>query len=701
MEFVPWPPNDDSVAIEGSSSTSTEVAKISQKDQATGIYPYVEDLSRFEASLRGLANARKAIRRQMMRIVNEVDLIEKDPKLATDEDHQEPFQSPVTFESRLPAVQVPESLRPKSDPLTGKRIMAKTQTEEEQKEELAAQESAANAPYLYVTSPGGDDLTEEEKQGLEKLKQDHPGIGKHLRVSSAIGERQKGVPFTNLDFLQPDWEVQAIRVEVARGAIAYIEVEYENGLVLRKGQVRFSFIATKTSFLDIHVDYANTYFKTAGGLVKELKSFLPGERVTFASLESGEPSTGGNTRVLAVRLYTNHGRRLLAQAAKNEVGQNGTITKDGIQYEKVTSIYVDAPLPKATFRGFFGRCDDSGDKGLVRLGLIWGDLYKAPSATNSEGVGSSSSFDYGAQSDTDEVQTLKNELAQKERTLQDALRGKKTVTIAQAGRSEPSQWNPDKSNMLDLTLVKFSNPYLVAPRMMSGITRLDQKASQAIQTKMTHQDVTATGFNLLTETFGTPSYGSAAGWMALPENDVHIETGIYDTYGVPRFSENQTSRGRVAFSRRFDRAPTVWTWIYELNMPRGWHSLGTEVTGMNEDRFDFCVRTWECRSFTGVRIGWVAFDAGRNDRVKSGTIVARRGTCLLTGRVTFDSTSFSKTPAVFMALKKIDAGDDKNLRLDGKVTNVSPAGFDYSCGTWASSDDHNMDHAEWVWIAIE
>ena len=35
----------------------------------------------------------------MARISNEVDVIENAPKLATDEDHREPFQSPVTFET--------------------------------------------------------------------------------------------------------------------------------------------------------------------------------------------------------------------------------------------------------------------------------------------------------------------------------------------------------------------------------------------------------------------------------------------------------------------------------------------------------------------------------------------------------------------------------------------------------------------------
>ena len=87
----------------------------------------------FEASLKGLSDARIAIRRQMARIVNEVTLIEGNPKLATDEDHPEPFQSPIAFEVRLPEVGIPERLNKASLPLTGRRIIAKTQTEQEYK----------------------------------------------------------------------------------------------------------------------------------------------------------------------------------------------------------------------------------------------------------------------------------------------------------------------------------------------------------------------------------------------------------------------------------------------------------------------------------------------------------------------------------------------------------------------------------------
>lgn len=132
MEIIPWENKaaassvvDDATTAVASSSgdTSSKVAALHQaalrKDLATGLYPHVEDLSRYEASVEGLSDARKAIRQQMVRIINEVDVIENDPKKATDEDREEPFQSPITLETRLPHVVIPERLRPKNDPLTG------------------------------------------------------------------------------------------------------------------------------------------------------------------------------------------------------------------------------------------------------------------------------------------------------------------------------------------------------------------------------------------------------------------------------------------------------------------------------------------------------------------------------------------------------------------------------------------------------
>ncbi len=204
------------------------------KDEGTGLYPYVEDLTRFEASIKGLSDARVAIRRQMARIVNEVDLVEKNPRLATDEDHKEPFQSPVAFETRIPSVDVPERLKHQTNPLTGRAIKAKELTEAEQKAEMVRDEELNNGPALYNA---GGQLSKDEAAALDRIRNERPNIGRDIRVTSAAGSDTLGRYFNNLEILKAEWVVDSIKFHVYCGSISYVGVTYENGLLIGKGVV--------------------------------------------------------------------------------------------------------------------------------------------------------------------------------------------------------------------------------------------------------------------------------------------------------------------------------------------------------------------------------------------------------------------------------------------------------------------------------
>lgn len=198
LEVVQWN-NSEQTQV---ATTSTAVTPMGTKDKDTGLYPYVEMDKKFEASVKGLSDARTAIRRQMARIVNEVDAIERDPKLATDEDHPEPYQPPVAFEARIPAVEVPERLRVKNNPLSGRRIAAKQLTEDEQKKQLADEEKqAAGIKEVYTAE---DKLEADEKASFDSLHAINPCLGIDFQVSSAVGEASKGELFNNLEFLNPN-----------------------------------------------------------------------------------------------------------------------------------------------------------------------------------------------------------------------------------------------------------------------------------------------------------------------------------------------------------------------------------------------------------------------------------------------------------------------------------------------------------------
>ncbi|MCJ1388286.1 hypothetical protein MMC18_001131 [Xylographa bjoerkii] len=103
--------------------------------------------------------------------------------------------------------------------------------------------------------------------------------------------------------------------------------------------------------------------------------------------------------VLAIHLYTNHGRRLLGLATKNELGAPGKITKDDEEHGQVNSKYDDSPLSKGTFEGFFGRSNEStGLAGsILRLDLIWGDISNSSSIPNASALGATAqAYDYDA-----------------------------------------------------------------------------------------------------------------------------------------------------------------------------------------------------------------------------------------------------------------------------------------------------------------
>ncbi|KAM3081835.1 hypothetical protein ACMFMG_004305 [Clarireedia jacksonii] len=278
-----------------------------------------------------------------------------------------------------------------------------------------------------------------------------------------------------------------------------------------------------------------------------------------------------------------------------------------------------------------------------------------------------------------------------------------TTAIAQAGIAGPSQWDPNKGDCFDLNLVKFYHPYTSAPRMISGLTKLDQSSRSPIRLEMRHQNQTSTGFEVITRTFlGAKSYGSLMSWMALPDNDIHIETGVYNSLGMYRFGNDRMVVNRIPFSRRFNQSPRVVTWIYEVDMSNGWHSITTGVSAAYEEHFDISIKFWSNNN-NAIRIGWLSFsDTGCNNRMKVGHIRVTKEEKWKRGNVTFDGIPFTKIPAVFIALMEFDVDDDYNLRLHGQVTDRTVEGFSFECGSFSSSKhENNMNRCQWVWIAAE
>ncbi|KAF5672547.1 hypothetical protein FHETE_3681 [Fusarium heterosporum] len=148
----------------------------------------VDDDSKFPANYKGLELARRACRFQMMKIVNEVDIISAKPKLSTDENRGEQYQSPVAFRDRLP----------KTSP---KKVLPKL--------ELFGDGEKAYA--LLLDGPAG---SQDETDKVDTLVADKKDISEHLRLAPLIGS-DEGTLFCNLDFVKPDFALLQVVVEVS------------------------------------------------------------------------------------------------------------------------------------------------------------------------------------------------------------------------------------------------------------------------------------------------------------------------------------------------------------------------------------------------------------------------------------------------------------------------------------------------------
>ncbi|EME41203.1 hypothetical protein DOTSEDRAFT_55095 [Dothistroma septosporum NZE10] len=311
------------------------------------------DVTAFPPTLSGLALAKKAIRKQMAAIVNEVDLVEKNPKKATDDDHPEPFQDPVTFGDRLPVVEL--FVKPKADvmPLNGQRIIAKPQTEGEAEEATAA----ASEQTASMIDNASEALATDEKADIDAFVTERPTLGQHLRLTAPLGSATEGHRFSNLEFLQSQWKLVGIEVEISPsyGSVQNISVNYDNGLVLSRGVKK-------------------------GGRIVRMENFQAGERIVSGMIQVGKLYQ--ELRVIGILLYTNRGRSFVGQASSCSYDkESNKHVRDNNEYHDVQTKFFDAPIKDGTLKGLFGRADHDA---IWRLGFIWGDLGRDEKYDGSE-----------------------------------------------------------------------------------------------------------------------------------------------------------------------------------------------------------------------------------------------------------------------------------------------------------------------------
>ncbi|KAH9874036.1 hypothetical protein IAQ61_004664 [Plenodomus lingam] len=684
LEITPWTDEEQKNVEE----YSTAVTRMGTKDPVSGLYPHRDVDKYFEASITGLSSARTAIRRQMARIVNEVDLMEKNPKLATDEDHVEPYQSPVAFEARLPTVDVPERLRVKGNPLSGKSLTTKTLSESEQKAQLEAEAELAKGGPLYTAGVDGNEV-----RSFDSLLLENPTLSAHFRASSAVGESDNAVGklFNNLEFLKSDWVITSIRTEMANGALVFLAVHYGNGLVSQ--------------------DKAR---------VKKFGPFAPGERINSASIEHGKRK-GENMpkQVLGLRLFTNRGRSLIARALHSDTTDKGLVTRDGVIYEEVKVQYMDMPFNSGTIKGFFGRSDDSGDGKIYRLGVIWCRLDDLkPEEAEADFTTAEDVVDLDdlalLQKDqttgnkaleaiqqrlenTEQLAKTRQDIATRDSKIAELERLRKPVWEAQSGSfsAKDKGW-PGGQNIGHNCAVTFSKSYPSPPKLLFGLSAIDCESGKPRCLSLAGPEVTASGFSVHAAAWNnTYGYRIDCNWMTLPD-DLHLETGMLYTGNGNRGAWEED----IFFSQSFASPPKIAVWIQEFE----WHNQGfMSITCVAEqitaNRFKLKVLSWADRSYRQVRVQYLAYPAEEDGkRVKSGRNTVHRSPGSMENKGPFYGQPFTKQPQTFVAICETDFNSSRNLRFECSARAPNKEELVCRLGTWADTD---MDHAVVQWIAIE
>lgn len=118
-------------------------------------------------------------------------------------------------------------------------------------------------------------------------------------------------------------------------------------------------------------------------------------------------------------MYTTRGRRLLGQALRNEVLSKDLVRKDGFEYKKPHTTFIDAVYSSGTLKGFFGRLDtDPQTGGLLRVGVIWGANVTSKSALTTTVQEVAPIYDIDESSTAANIETFRGQV----RTAEDETR---------------------------------------------------------------------------------------------------------------------------------------------------------------------------------------------------------------------------------------------------------------------------------------
>ncbi|QKD61951.2 uncharacterized protein FOBCDRAFT_281587 [Fusarium oxysporum Fo47] len=344
------PNGNHQVANQSTGGSSSALVKAKLKDS--------DNEEPFPMSLAGLDRARRAARFQMIRIVNEVDSITRDPSLAADEGREEPFQPPRAFKSRIPAMRALEE-----EPSTPLR------------EDLIAPSKRMAYPPLC---PAFDELADAERLAVTNITRDRPDVSRYFRLMCPVGSSKTGQAFNNIDFLKFSSCISAVRVGVNTGLVVCLQIQYDNGLQCMHGTSH----AQGTEYFGL--ENLGSEERIIAGSIETGELMAKGEPDQKPEPKKGDKldtTPAAEPRITSIKLYTNRGQSIIAQAAipKDELPRKIAM-RGPRKFRNLTSTDYDPVMENGYIKGFWGQSVNgpfgTEKDGIWRLGVIWGNDLK-------------------------------------------------------------------------------------------------------------------------------------------------------------------------------------------------------------------------------------------------------------------------------------------------------------------------------------
>ncbi|CAD6891723.1 unnamed protein product [Tilletia caries] len=307
----------------------------------------------------GLDDARGAVRTQMNYIIERVDNITKDPSTVLSSP-KEKFLPVYAFEELLPTLEPTFRNNKRTAPLSGEKMFSdgseQTDTDAATVARLCLVRHLTDeaASQAKVNNPDGNVvlLNHAEKLAISKfLDARDEGVEATLRLTPPLGSEQvphpPGTLFNALDFVQPEFLLQSIKITITEGVVSGIACRYANGISWKRGL---------------------NDPKTACKL--DLK---PDERITSVLVTVGtEAVLKSPEYVLSLKLVINSGLSL--EAAEPNVRRGGFKRKfiGKRAFFDLRSITFESPLERGYMVGFWGWSAEQGSNpGPFRLGVVW------------------------------------------------------------------------------------------------------------------------------------------------------------------------------------------------------------------------------------------------------------------------------------------------------------------------------------------